>query len=292
MDLGGLTHTGLPLLAQVVLSCDPVNGTVLARCTNTATIGCVSRACVHPATLLRSNLHLSASGSERKNCNLPGVIVDLPTITEKDTEDLLDWGVPNQVDFVAASFVRKGTDVSAIRRVLGKGGENIKIISKVENQEGLVNFDSILTESDGIMVARGDLGMEIPTEKIFLAQKMMITKCKCVTTGTGLLQRNLRKQRLVSQSARSSLASLQRRWQARGDRHADAGEHDQEPAAHTRGGDGRGQRGAGRHGLRDALGRDGCRKVRAVAMPRLPECVVRRVLTLVCASASRWRRSR
>ncbi len=164
-----------------MLSCDPVNGTVLARCTNTATIGCVPRACIEPATLLRSNLPVSASGSERKNCNLPGVIVDLPTITEKDTEDLLDWGVPNQVDFVAASFVRKGTDVSAIRRVLGKGGENIKIISKVENQEGLVNFDSILSESDGIMVARGDLGMEIPTEKIFLAQKMMITKCKCVT---------------------------------------------------------------------------------------------------------------
>ena len=70
------------------------------------------------------------SRSERKNCNLPGVIVDLPTITEKDTEDLLKWGVPNAVDFIAASFVRKGSDVSAIRRVMGKGGENIKIISK------------------------------------------------------------------------------------------------------------------------------------------------------------------
>jgi hypothetical protein len=118
----------------------------------------------------------SARTSERKNCNLPGVVVDLPTITEKDTEDMLLWGVPNQIDFIAASFVRKGSDVSTIRRVLGKGGENVKIISKVENQEGLVNFDSILAESDGIMVARGDLGMEIPTEKIFLAQKMMISK--------------------------------------------------------------------------------------------------------------------
>jgi pyruvate kinase len=118
--------------------------------------------------------------------------VDLPTITEKDTEDMLLWGVPNQIDFIAASFVRKGSDVSTIRRVLGKGGENIKIISKVENQEGLVNFDSILAESDGIMVARGDLGMEIPTEKIFLAQKMMITKCniagKPVVTATQMLE--------------------------------------------------------------------------------------------------------
>ena len=97
-------------LVLVVTSCDKANGTVQARCTNTATIG------------------------ERKNVNLPGVVVDLPTITEKDTDDLLSWGVANQVDFVAASFVRKGSDVTAIRRVLGKGGENIKIISKVENQ--------------------------------------------------------------------------------------------------------------------------------------------------------------
>ena len=138
-------------LVLVVVSCDKASGTVKARCTNTATIG------------------------ERKNCNLPGVIVDLPTITEKDTEDLVKWGVTNQIDFVAASFVRKGSDVKAIRQVLGKQGENIKIISKVENQEGLNNFDQILRESDGIMVARGDLGMEIPTEKIFLAQKM--SKC-------------------------------------------------------------------------------------------------------------------
>ena len=155
-------------LVLVVTSCDKAHGTVQARCTNTATIG------------------------ERKNCNLPGVVVDLPTITEKDTDDLLSWGVANQVDFVAASFVRKGSDVTAIRRVLGKAGENIKIISKVENQEGLVNFDDILHESDGIMVARGDLGMEIPTEKIFLAQKLMISKCnragKPVVTATQMLE--------------------------------------------------------------------------------------------------------
>ena len=114
----------------MVTSCNPTAGTVLARCTNTATIGCATRS--HDASLFCSNALVSTPllPSERKNCNLPGVIVDLPTITEKDTEDLLQWGVPNAVDFIAASFVRKGSDVSAIRRVMGKGGENIKIISK------------------------------------------------------------------------------------------------------------------------------------------------------------------
>ena len=113
--------------------------------------------------------------------------MDLPTITAKDTDDLLQWGVPNSIDFIAASFVRKGSDVVAIRRVLGKASETIKIISKVENQEGLVNFDSILAESDGIMVARGDLGMEIPTEKIFLAQKMMIAKARLLRAAAMIL---------------------------------------------------------------------------------------------------------
>ena len=135
-----------------VISTDVAAGTVQARCLNNATLG------------------------ERKNVNLPGVVVDLPTLTEKDEGDLRDWGVPNNIDFVAASFVRKGIDLDLIRGVLGPKGAGIKIISKVENQEGLQNFDAILEKSDAIMVARGDLGMEIPTEKIFLAQKMMIQK--------------------------------------------------------------------------------------------------------------------
>ena len=116
---------------------------------------------------------------ERKNVNLPGVVVDLRTITEKDRSDILH-GLPNNIDFIAASFVRKGSDVEKIRAVLGRDGAQIKIISKVENQEGLVNFDDILEASDGVMVARGDLGMEIPTEKIFLTQKLMIEKCNAV----------------------------------------------------------------------------------------------------------------
>lgn len=99
---------------------------------------------------------------ERKNMNLPGAIVELPTLTEKDIYDITEFGIKHKVDFIAASFVRKGDDVRQIRQVLGEDGKDIKIISKIENQEGLQNYDDILAESDGIMVARGDLGMEIP----------------------------------------------------------------------------------------------------------------------------------
>ena len=81
------------------------------------------------------------------------------------------------VDFIAASFIRKREDVVEIRRILGEKGKYIQIISKIENMEGLDNFNDILDVSDGIMVARGDLGVEVDQEKIFLAQKMMVSKC-------------------------------------------------------------------------------------------------------------------
>lgn len=151
-----------------VLSCDTDAETVTVRCENTAVLG------------------------ERKNVNLPGVVVDLPTLTEKDVDDIMNWGVPNRIDIIALSFVRKGTDLVGVRKLLGKNSKNIYLMSKIENQEGLVNFDEILRESNAIMVARGDLGMEIPVEKIFLAQKMMIYKCnaagKPVVTATQMLE--------------------------------------------------------------------------------------------------------
>ena len=112
--------------------------------------------------------------------NLPGIKVNLPTLTEQDEKDIIEFGLKRGIDIIAASFIRKGSDIEDIRELLGIKGSYVKIIAKIENQEGLENFDDILDKADGIMVARGDLGMELPTEKVFLAQKYMVQKCNSI----------------------------------------------------------------------------------------------------------------
>ncbi|MFJ7736823.1 pyruvate kinase [Lysinibacillus sp. NPDC097287] len=135
----------------------------------------------------------------KKGVNVPGVSVQLPGITEKDAQDIL-FGIKQGVDFIAASFVRRASDVLEIRELLEQnGGSHIQIIPKIENQEGVDNIDEIITVSDGLMVARGDLGVEIPAEEVPLVQKKLILKCnqvgKPVITATQMLdsmQRNPR----------------------------------------------------------------------------------------------------
>lgn len=134
-----------------------------------------------------------------KGVNVPGVKINLPALTDKDISDI-EFGISQGIDYIAASFVRKASDVLAIREVLERNNAtDIQIISKIENQEGVDNIDEILKVSDGIMVARGDLGVEIPTEEIPIAQKMMIRKCnelgKPVVTATQMLDSMIRNPR-------------------------------------------------------------------------------------------------
>lgn len=131
-----------------------------------------------------------------KGVNVPNVIIKLPSITEKDIEDI-KFGCKMGVDFIAASFIRKASDVLDVKKVLKENhGEHIKVISKIENQEGVDNMDSIIEVTDAVMVARGDMGVEIPIQRVPIIQKQIIKKCneagKVVITATQMLDSMIR----------------------------------------------------------------------------------------------------
>ena len=137
--------------------------------------------------------------SANKSINIPGVHISLPALTDKDRSDI-KFAVEQDFDFIAASFVRQASDVLAVRQELDQhGGQGIKIIAKIENQEGVDNIDAILDAADGIMVARGDLGVEIPAAKVPILQKQMIRKGlqagKPVITATQMLDSMMRNPR-------------------------------------------------------------------------------------------------
>jgi pyruvate kinase len=129
---------------------------------------------------------------DRRGINVPGVKLSMDFISEKDYEDIV-WGCEKNVDFIAASFVRRASDVQEIRNIMKKhGNTNIQIISKIENKEGVLNIDEIIDISDGIMIARGDLGVEVPAEDVPVIQKSIINKCltkgKISVTATQMLE--------------------------------------------------------------------------------------------------------
>ncbi|HHV35996.1 MAG TPA: pyruvate kinase [Syntrophomonadaceae bacterium] len=129
--------------------------------------------------------------TDRKGVNIPGVSLDLPFLTEKDIQDI-NFGIEQGVDFIAASFVRRPEDALIIRRILESRSANIDVIAKIENAEGVQNLDHIIKVVDGVMIARGDLGVEIPEEEVPVIQKKIIAKCnqagKPVITATQMLE--------------------------------------------------------------------------------------------------------
>ena len=185
--------------------------------------------------LTRCAVRTGGNLGSRKNVNIIGIKSRLPAITEKDRENI-HFAVQNDMDFVAASFVRKPDDILEIRRILLEQASHLQIIAKIEDQEGLDNIDEIVRVADGIMIARGDLGVQIPTEEIPLVQKRIILKCH----------------------------------DAEQDGHhgdPDAGLHDLQPPAHAGRGHRRGQRHLRRLRRRHALGGDGERQVSRAGGP-------------------------
>ena len=150
-------------------------------------------------TAIRCAVVTGGELSSNKSINIPNVSISLPSLTDKDKEDL-KFAVENDFDFIAASFVRRADDVIAIREFLRElGGDDIGIIAKIENREGVDNLDAIVEVSDGIMVARGDLGVEIPAHEVPIVQKRMIKsairKGKHVITATQMLDSMIRNPR-------------------------------------------------------------------------------------------------
>lgn len=134
----------------------------------------------------------------RKGVNVPDVPIQLPALTEKDIDDII-FGLKNGIDFIAASFTRKASDILEVRKLVEDYGSSVQIIAKIENREGIFNVDSILEVADGIMIARGDLGVEIPAEEVPIYQKEIITKCnnlnKIVIVATQMLDSMMRQPR-------------------------------------------------------------------------------------------------
>lgn len=134
----------------------------------------------------------------QKGVNAPGALIDLPAVTERDIEDIR-FGISQGIDFIAASFTRKAVNILDVRRIVEEMDANVHIIAKIESQEGINNLDAILEVADGLMVARGDLGVEIPVEEVPIRQKEMIRKCnllgKPVIVATQMLDSMIRQPR-------------------------------------------------------------------------------------------------
>lgn len=136
---------------------------------------------------------------EHKNVALPGCLIDLPVLTERDEIDIYDFGFKENIDIVACSFTRKESDIEKISDFLGEKRSSIKIFAKIECKESLDNYEALLRAADGIIIARGDLSREIPSEKVFLAQKWMISEAnavgKPVIVSTEILESMVKKPR-------------------------------------------------------------------------------------------------